>query len=280
MKTIGFLLTVVLFLCLSQVNAQDNVQGMIREGILMANALTERNIELLRAEFDVLKAGDNTRSSYRFLYAGQTYAIQAFGDMAIKDVDVVLYTSSGGNWVEVARDNTSASTATVSVAPEVTALYRIDVIAYSFNPGFSYGNYGLFVASRTNGTSKLISDVMLNSLAHLDNMDDSGYSLVRAEFDIVNETTLTTKSMWRNLLGGVTYYALAYGGSGIQDISLCIYRREGSDWILQDKQDPLEPIAVALTTPLDDGFYRFDVGASFKEGYSGDIYGLFLFLKQ
>jgi YHS domain-containing protein len=282
-RTVSFPLLIV-FILLTDVylHAQVELHDLIRSGISIANELTEENVEMLRSEFDILTSSDNTRSTYRYLYAGQTYRIGALGDSRIKDIDIYIYEPVDNSWIEVKRDNTSARDAKVEITPTVTKLYRIDIKAYAFESGYYFGYYGLFVASTTGATSEQISGIMTSTLADAVMLESKyGCQIVRAEFDNLNKNSLTTKSTWRNLLEGVTYYAVAYGGAGIRDIDLYLYKQNYSgEWDFIMKDD--DPISTALitVTPSTNGFYRFDVKAySFETGYDSDVYGLVLLNK-
>lgn len=276
---ISFLMLMFVFFGLSRLNAQSDLQVMIETGVDIADELTKYNIELLRTEFDILNANE-TKSSYRIFYAGQIYGVSGFGER-IQDLDIIVYRSIENNWVEVARDKTSASDASVSIVPEITELYRIDIIAYTLKPNFLYGYYGLFIASNTGTDSKLMSQFMRSALLDVKAIESQlDYKIIRAEFDILNKSSLTTKSMWRNLLGGLNYYAVACGGSRIRDIDLYAYKKTDDDWVLQGKDNIAKSTALVKITPPFDGFYRFDVQAySFEDGYDADVYGLFLLLK-
>jgi len=281
---IRIILSLLVFVFLfepNQLKAQGNLQTMIETGISLANGLTEYQTELLHAEFDVLKTSDNTRSSYRALFAGQGYGISALGGERIKDLDIIVYKPSGDDWIEVARDKSTSPEAIVFVFPETSDLYRIDVIAYKFDARYLYEYYGLFVASGAGNNSQSMSEFMSSSLSSIRTIESQlDYQLIRAEFDIVNKSSLTTKSMLRELIGGVNYYAFAVGGSLIEDIDLYLYKSTKNGWSLQQKNNSTGSAAVVQVSPMSNNLYRFDVEAySLKTGYTADVYGLFLFLK-
>ncbi len=98
--------------------------------------------EIVRMEYDILTS---TTSSYRTLTNNWTYTIVAFGDFRFQDIDVNVYRKVNGTWKPVTSDSDESSMAVVTVSPNTTGEYRIDITAYSFKDGYSAGHYGLII---------------------------------------------------------------------------------------------------------------------------------------
>lgn len=103
----------------------------------------ENNMEIVRMEYDILS---DVKTTTRVLSSGYTYFIVAFGDYRFKDIDVKVYRRSAGGWVEVEKDVDTSATAVVTVTPSYTEEYKIEIKAYSFEPGYDVGHYGLIIA--------------------------------------------------------------------------------------------------------------------------------------
>lgn len=103
----------------------------------------EMNMEVVRQEYDILRT---TKTTTRILDSGWTYAIIAFGDYRFKDIDVKVYRNVQGSWQLVAKDNDASAVALVTVTPQYEGEYLIEITAYSFEPGYDVGHYGLIIA--------------------------------------------------------------------------------------------------------------------------------------
>ena len=103
----------------------------------------ESKVEIVRAEFDIITSSKET---YRQLHSGYDYALIAFGDNRIKDIDIIAYKEVDGNWIEIAKDNSSTEYATLEVTPTYTGLYKIKIEAYEFETGYEVGFYSLIIA--------------------------------------------------------------------------------------------------------------------------------------
>lgn len=143
-------LILILTFCLSvnsfsQIN--DNSDGTSMVPIMnVANPIIEtvetEGLEIVRMEFDIIKT---TKESYRTLHADLDYAILAFGDYRISDIDIKVYKDVDGNWFEITKDEDSESQALVTVSPSATGLYKFEIKAYEFIEGYSAAHYGLLI---------------------------------------------------------------------------------------------------------------------------------------
>ena len=98
--------------------------------------------EIVRMEFDILR---DSKETFRYLTDDYEYGIFAFGDFRIKDVDISVYVYDGTGWVLEAKDEEENEFALLSISPEKTQKYKIEVKAYSFAEGYDVGHYGLII---------------------------------------------------------------------------------------------------------------------------------------
>jgi len=98
--------------------------------------------EIVRMEFDIIQ---NTKTTFRTLTDQYEYGILAFGDYRIADIDIKVYKYVNSQWTLITQDQTQDRNALVTIKPDFTADYMIEIIAYKFEPGYSVGHYGLIV---------------------------------------------------------------------------------------------------------------------------------------
>jgi hypothetical protein len=98
--------------------------------------------EIVRIEYDLVFT---SKESFRNLSADWEYSIIGFADGGVKDLDVKVYEYDDllDKWTLVAEDASSESYAMATVKPTKDALYKVDVIVYSFNEGYDVARYGL-----------------------------------------------------------------------------------------------------------------------------------------
>lgn len=99
--------------------------------------------EIVRMEYDILRT---TKTTIRTLTDDYTYYIVAFGDFRFKDIDVKVYKKVYGEWQIVEKDADANAMAAVSITPEQTCDYLIEISAYSYESGYDVGHYGLIIA--------------------------------------------------------------------------------------------------------------------------------------
>ena len=103
----------------------------------------ELNLEVVRLEYDILRT---TKTTTRILSEGWTYTICAFGDFRFKDIDIKVYRNIQGDWQLINSDNDASAIALVKITPPYEGEYLIEISAYSFEPGYDVGHYGLIIA--------------------------------------------------------------------------------------------------------------------------------------
>lgn len=144
MKTIKCFILCVLFAVIPTITFAQSMSSIVdKSSNLVSYIEKEHDLEVVRIEMDILH---DSKSTIRNLQTGWNYIIVAFGDERFKDIDVKVYKRLGGDWTLVKKDNDSSSVAMVDISPEYTSDYKIEIIAYSFEPGYDVGHYGLIIA--------------------------------------------------------------------------------------------------------------------------------------
>ena len=138
-----FLLSAALFLFAGIVFGQSetSMDPILEDAIPIINTIEEEGLEIVRMEFDIV--GETAKDSYRYLHEGYEYAIVAFGDFRVKDMDVKVFKDVAGTWVEIVKDEDIDATAIVTVSPSYTAQYKIEIECYEFESGYNVAHYGL-----------------------------------------------------------------------------------------------------------------------------------------
>lgn len=113
-----------------------------KKGATLVKGLDGKGLEIVRIEYDLVF---DTTSTYRKLHSSWEYMIVGFADDGVKDLDVKIYQYDEllETWDLVAQDNSADHQAIVTFRPETTSLYKIDVVVYRFEPGYTAARYGL-----------------------------------------------------------------------------------------------------------------------------------------
>ncbi len=142
-----FLLTgIFLLLYSAYLNAQcingTKSYPLYKKGAQLVEKLDDDGSEIVRIEYDLIFTSKET---IRELSPDWEYSIIGFGDDGIKDLDVKLYEYDEllDKWKLVAEDKTSEAYAIISYKPTVRAVFKVKVIIYEFNEGYSAARYGL-----------------------------------------------------------------------------------------------------------------------------------------
>lgn len=123
--------------------SETSMAPILEEALPIIETIEDEDLEIVRMEFDII--GEDTKSTYRYLHEGWEYAIIAFGDFRVADMDVKIYKDVDGNWMEITKDEDIDATAVVTVEPSSTAQYMIEIECYEFEPGYSVAHYGLII---------------------------------------------------------------------------------------------------------------------------------------
>lgn len=148
MKTTLFFLMIncLATLLIQNLNAQPkygtSMKPILTDAINYIDSFEDKNFEIVRMEFDIII---DSKSTFRTLQEGWTYAIVAFGDFRISDIDLLVYREISGSWVLIDKDKKAESNAVITIKPSITSMYKIDIEAYKFVSGYTAGHYGLLI---------------------------------------------------------------------------------------------------------------------------------------
>jgi hypothetical protein len=101
------------------------------------------NQEIVHMQADIITTEGITFS--RTLYPDWTYGITAFGDWRIKDLDIVVYKDVDGEWIKVEQDDEANNYPTVSIMPDDTREYLIELEVYKWTEDYTAAHYGLIL---------------------------------------------------------------------------------------------------------------------------------------
>jgi hypothetical protein len=101
------------------------------------------NQEIVHVQADIITQEGATLT--RTLHQGWTYAIAAFGDWRIKDLDIKAYVDVDGQWNEVIADDESDNHPVVVVEPSENKTYLIELTVYKWEEDYSAAHYGLLI---------------------------------------------------------------------------------------------------------------------------------------
>jgi hypothetical protein len=140
--TLILLLSIPLTGILAQPEMGTSMKPILTDALSYIQTAEDKGFEIVRMEFDIIS---DTKSTYRTLIEGWTYAVIAFGDYRISDIDIAIYKDVDGTWTLIQKDNAEAANASVIIKPSSTGMYKIDILAYKFVPGYSAAHYGLLI---------------------------------------------------------------------------------------------------------------------------------------
>jgi len=123
--------------------SETSMGPILEEALPIIETIEDEDLEIVRMEFDII--GESAKATYRYLHEGYEYAIVAFGDFRVKDMDVKVFKDVDGTWIEITKDEDIDATAIVTVTPSYTAQYKIEIECYEFEPGYTVAHYGLIV---------------------------------------------------------------------------------------------------------------------------------------
>jgi hypothetical protein len=146
MKQKILLLGILSLLFMTNINAQC-INGtkslpIYKLGATLVESFDNDGAEIVRIEYDLIFS---SKESFRNLSSDWEYVIVGFADNGVKDLDVKLYEYDEllEQWKVVAEDKSTESYAIISYRPPVTALYKVEIIVYSFYEGYDAARYGL-----------------------------------------------------------------------------------------------------------------------------------------
>ncbi|MBD3287091.1 hypothetical protein GF359_10550 [candidate division WOR-3 bacterium] len=99
----------------------------------------EMSQEIVHLHADIIF--DEPKPFTRPLYSGWTYAVTAYADWRVADLDIIVYKDVDGQWVEIDRDEEEDNTPIVIVEPSSDGMYKIEIEVYSYNIDEDSGEY-------------------------------------------------------------------------------------------------------------------------------------------
>lgn len=150
MNRVLFVASLMLVLCMppiavAQADDGTSMKDIVVKSVIMTALLEGKSEEVVHLECDIV-ATTIPKSVYREFHPGWRYLVTAFSDMRVKDLDIYVYRMDGDSWVEIARDAATDNSPTIAFTALWSAMYRIDVKAYSYQYGFASAHYGLVVS--------------------------------------------------------------------------------------------------------------------------------------
>jgi hypothetical protein len=111
-------------------------------GAQLVSEFDNKDMEIVRIEYDLIFSSKET---FRNLSKDWEYTIIAFADEGVKDLDVKVYEYDNllDTWTLMAEDKAAESYAIATVKPTQDAQYKIEIIVYQFNEGYTAARYGL-----------------------------------------------------------------------------------------------------------------------------------------
>lgn len=140
-----FILVVALF-SLNNADAQcingTKSYPIYKLGAQLVDQFDNQGSEIVRIEYDLVFTSKETT---RNLSADWEYTIVGFADDGVKDLDlkVYLYDDLLDKWSLVTEDSATESYAIVTVKPPADGIYKVEIIVYQFNEGYTAARYGL-----------------------------------------------------------------------------------------------------------------------------------------
>lgn len=136
-------LTLVSAICVARDNSTSMTPIMDKAEKIVSYVENDLEMEIVRMEFDILRT---KKTTFRTLSSDWTYTIIAFGDYRFKDIDIRVYRKVAGDWELEDKDVDNQSVAVARLKPQSDGDYKIEISAYSFEPGYEVGHYGLVIA--------------------------------------------------------------------------------------------------------------------------------------
>jgi hypothetical protein len=105
--------------------------------------VADEKATIVRVEYDMIYSTSHTSS--RTLYAENKYFIFGYGEH-VEDLDLAVYEYVDDKWVRVASDKDEEASASVTVAPSKSGLYKIELSVYKYKENKENSKYYLIIA--------------------------------------------------------------------------------------------------------------------------------------
>lgn len=111
-------------------------------GASLIEKFDNEGAEIVRIEYDLVFSSKET---FRNLSPDWEYTIIGFADEGVKDLDVKVYEYDDllEKWTLIVEDKSVDTYAVVSLRPNTSALFKVEVIVYEFHGDYSAAKYGL-----------------------------------------------------------------------------------------------------------------------------------------
>jgi len=118
----------------------------IMEQVLpLLSVIEEDYYSINRIEFDLIFKG-RKKSSVVYLYEGKKYTLQLIGEQKkIKDIDLKILHKPDDKWVTWKESNTNNHVATISVTPQTSRYYELELSLSDSKDSYPGGKYCLIV---------------------------------------------------------------------------------------------------------------------------------------
>jgi len=146
MRTITFFM---LFIGLSFFSQGQCINGKLAKPIHDVGAeiiaqIDNEGFEVVRAEYDLIFTSKDT---YRVLSPSWEYALFAFADDGVADLDIAVYEYDDllEHWTLLHKDDGPENTATVTFTPAENQQYKITITVKEYVEGYDVARYGLVI---------------------------------------------------------------------------------------------------------------------------------------
>lgn len=143
MKSLTIILTLMCAMSLSaQAYYGTKSYEFYEQGGELVKEFDNLDKEIVRIEYDLVF---DSKETYRDLSDSWEYTIVAFADDGVKDLDIKLYKYDDlfDEWTMVDEDQEEESYCILTHQPESSGQYKVEVIVYEFEEGYSAARYGL-----------------------------------------------------------------------------------------------------------------------------------------
>ncbi|MBR5604468.1 MAG: hypothetical protein IKW51_09795 [Bacteroidales bacterium] len=134
---------------------------------------------------------------------------------------------------------------------------------------------GAFFTSNAQKEEISMSAIMSDAIDYIKLIEmEYGQEIVRMEFDIIN----STKQTIRTLTSDYEYGIVAFGDYRIKDIDIKVYKLTNGQWTLIEQDQETTSNAAVTIKPYITSEYKIEIKAyEFNSGYSAGHYGLIIF---
>lgn len=146
MRTISFLMLLIGFSFFAQGQC---INGKLAKpihdvGAEIISQIDNEGFEVVRAEYDLIFTSKDT---YRTLTTSWEYALFAFADNGVADLDIAVYEYDDllEHWTLILKDDGPENTATVTFTPAKDQQYKITITVKEYVEGYDVARYGLII---------------------------------------------------------------------------------------------------------------------------------------